>query len=413
MPVRPNQRRWRRIEKLFHAAAERPSADRRMFLEHACRGDRQLASEVQSLLEQRASNDRLLSTRPTCLVEGAAATSSQSWLGRTLGVYEVVSFIGAGGMGEVYRARDSRLGRNVALKLPPQAFSKDPDQLARFEQEAAVLASLNHPNIVTIYGVVESDGVRALILELIDGETLAERIAHGPIPVAEALAIARQIADALDCVHERRIIHRDLKPANIKVRRDGRVKILDFGLATAMETIPAVVKSRPFTTLETMPTGGGDVAGTAAYMSPEQVKGQPADKRNDIWAFGCVLYEMVTGCQAFRGHGIFETLIEVVMRNPDWNMLPANLSHGGRLLLKRCLNKDPRHRFRDIADVRLALDDVVESQIPVRGRSPGYDFDGCEPVASGHRSSAGFSDPRQRAGFPPARALHDAFRTAE
>ena len=225
--------------------------------------------------------------------------------GTRLGPYEILSALGAGGMGEVYRARDTKLNRAVAIKILPEAFAADPERIARFQREAKILASLNHPNIAHIHGLEESNGVRALVMELVEGEDLAQRIARGAIPVDEALPIAKQIADALEAAHEQGIIHRDLKPANIKVRPDGTVKVLDFGLAKAMEptgvAAPSVSQSPTITTPAM--TQAGMILGTAAYMSPEQARGKPVDKRADIWAFGCVLYEMLTGQRAFDGRG--------------------------------------------------------------------------------------------------------------
>src|SRR5678815_5292500 len=234
--------------------------------------------------------------------------------GTRLGPYEILSALGAGGMGEVYRARDTKLDRAVAIKILPEAFAADTDRIARFQREARTLASLNHPNIAHIHGLEESNGTRALVMELVEGEDLAQRIARGAIPVAEALPIAKQMADALEAAHEQGIIHRDLKPANIKVRPDGAVKVLDFGLAKAMEPTGAAspsVSQSPTITTPAM-TQAGVILGTAAYMSPEQARGMPVDRRADIWAFGCVLYEMFTGQRAFEGQGVSETLARVI-----------------------------------------------------------------------------------------------------
>src|SRR5712671_1659320 len=244
-----------------------------------------------------------------------------------LGVYEVTAPIGAGGMGEVYRARDTKLNRDVALKILPAAFASDPDRMARFQREAQTLAALNHPNVAHIHGLEESDGVRALVMELVEGEDLAQRIARGAIPIDEALPIAKQIAEALEAAHEQGIIHRDLKPANIKVRDDGTVKVLDFGLAKALDVVPAAgdLSDSPTMTSPAM-TGMGVILGTAAYMSPEQAKGKPADKRSDIWAFGCVLYEMLTGRRAFAGDDVSDVFASVLAREPDWTRLPLGFS---------------------------------------------------------------------------------------
>ena len=286
--------------------------------------------------------------------------------GTRLGPYEILSALGAGGMGEVYRARDTKLDRAVAIKILPEAFAADTERIARFQREAKTLASLNHPNIAHIHGLEESNGVRALVMELVEGEDLAQRIARGAIPVAEALPIAKQMADALEAAHEQGIIHRDLKPANIKVRPDGTVKVLDFGLAKAMEPTgvasPSVSQSPTITTPAM--TQAGMILGTAAYMSPEQARGKPVDKRADIWAFGCVLYEMLTGQRAFDGQGVSETLARVIEREPDWARLPATLSPALRTYIRRCLQKDPRQRVQAIGDVRLALEGAFETAVP-------------------------------------------------
>ena len=243
--------------------------------------------------------------------------------GRRLGAYQVQARIGVGGMGEVYRARDTKFGRDVAIKILPRHFTSDPDRLARFEREARVLASLNHPHIGAIYGFEDADGVRALVLELVEGETLADRIARGPIPLNDALTIARQIADALDAAHEKGIVHRDLKPANIKITPDGIVKVLDFGLAKAASGDAATADLTQSPTVTVGGTREGVILGTAAYMSPEQARGQTVDKRTDIWAFGCVLYEMLTGRAAFARDTLTDTLAAVVEGRPNWSLLSA------------------------------------------------------------------------------------------
>jgi serine/threonine-protein kinase len=279
--------------------------------------------------------------------------------GTRIGSYEVIESLGAGGMGEVYRARDSRLDRDVAIKFISEAFAHDTDRLARFDREAKTLAALNHPHIASIYGVEEVAGNRALILELIDGATLAERIAQGPIPMEEALTIAHQIIDALEAAHEAGIIHRDLKPANIKLRADGTVKVLDFGLAKlasepgATSVLGALSLSPTITTPAA--TGIGVLLGTAAYMAPEQARGRAVDKRADIWSFGCVLFEMLTGQRPFEGEDVTETVGAVIHKEPQWSALPANTPAPVRLVLRGCVEKNPKKRIRDIGDVRLAL----------------------------------------------------------
>src|SRR6185503_17692279 len=245
--------------------------------------------------------------------------------GTRLGPYEILSALGAGGMGEVYRARDTKLDRSVAIKILPEAFAADTERIARFQREAKTLASLNHPNIANIHGLEESNGVRALVMELVEGEDLSQRIARGPISIDEALSIAKQIAEALESAHEHGIIHRDLKPANIKLRDDGTVKVLDFGLAKAVEPMPSAanMSRSPTITSPAMMTGVGVLLGTAAYMAPEQARGKTVDKRADIWAFGCVLYEMVTGMRAFPGQDFTETIAAVVKDPPELMRVPA------------------------------------------------------------------------------------------
>jgi serine/threonine protein kinase len=279
--------------------------------------------------------------------------------GVRLGPYEVTALIGEGGMGKVWRARHVALKRDDALKVLPDAFASDPERLARFRREAQVLASLNHPNIANVHGLEQSDGVQALVMELVEGPTLADRIAQGPIPIDEALAIAKQIAEALEAAHEQNIIHRDLKPANIKLRSDGTVKVLDFGLPKALEPTSAAgvdATASPTITSPAIMTGVGMLLGTAAYMSPEQARGKAVDKRTDIWAFGCVLYEMVTGQRAFGGQEVSDTLAAILKERPDWNALPAELPRSVRVTLVRCLAKDTNKRWHHIADVRLEIE---------------------------------------------------------
>jgi eukaryotic-like serine/threonine-protein kinase len=288
--------------------------------------------------------------------------------GRRLGVYQLHERVGAGGMGEVYRARDTRLQRDVAVKILPEAFAADGTRRARFEREALVLASLNHPNIATIHGIEDEDGIHALVMELVDGETLADRIVRGPVPVSEALAIARQIADALDAAHERGIVHRDLKPANIKLTSSGLVKVLDFGLAKAAAEDDTGADTVQGTTVTVVATQAGHVVGTPAYMSPEQMRGQAVDKRTDIWAFGCVLYEMVTGRPAFARQTMSDTIAAVLDRDLDWDSVPPTAPATLWQLVRHCLAKDPRHRLRDIGDARLRIDDIVS--MPATAASP-------------------------------------------
>ncbi|HVH28778.1 MAG TPA: protein kinase [Vicinamibacterales bacterium] len=281
-------------------------------------------------------------------------------IGSRFGSYEVLSSLGQGGMGEVYRVRDTKLGRDVAIKIVSDGFGHDPERLARFQREAHLLASLNHPHIAAIYGLEESNGSQFLVLELVEGGTLAQRLKSRPLPVPEALSVARQIADALQAAHEKGIIHRDLKPANIAFTVDGQVKVLDFGLAKAVESESmADVANSPTMTLGG--TQAGVILGTAPYMAPEQAKGRPADKRSDIWALGCVLYEMLTGKRAFEGEDVSDTLAFVITKEPEWSALPADVPPAIRKVLRRCLEKDRKRRFADIADVRLDIEDALNA----------------------------------------------------
>jgi serine/threonine-protein kinase len=291
--------------------------------------------------------------------------------GTRIGPYEVISLVGVGGMGEVYRARDPRLQRDVALKILPAAFSADPDRIARFEREARTLAALNHPHIAGIYGFEESNGIRTLALEFVAGETLADRVTRGPIPLEEALSIARQIADALEAAHDQKIIHRDLKPANIKLRPDGTVKVLDFGLAKGLS--PAAASSTEATLAPTVSSPAmtrlGVVLGTAAYMSPEQARGQAADERSDVWAFGCVLYELLTGRRAFPGDDVTDTLAAVLRTEPDWVALPDGLPPAVQTLLRKCLEKDRRHRVANVSTAGFVIQELRDGSFSVASRN--------------------------------------------
>jgi serine/threonine protein kinase len=297
-------------------------------------------------------------------------------IGKTLSHYQITNLIGKGGMGEVYQAKDQRLGRDVAIKVLPEEFAKDTDRVARFQREAKLLASLNHPNIAAIYGLEESGGTNFLVLELVEGGTLADRIKQGPITVEEALKLALQIAEGLEAAHEKGVIHRDLKPANIKVTPDGKVKVLDFGLAKAFAGEQENLNLSNSPTLSNAATQQGLILGTAAYMSPEQARGKEVDRRADIWAFGCVLYEMLTGRAAFSGRDVTEILAAVIRAEPEWKSLPANLHWRLRELLERCLEKEAKDRYSGINDARVdiqkALSDpsgvLVQSRMAVRHR---------------------------------------------
>ncbi len=322
-----------------------------------------------------------------------AAESGDSLVGRQIGVYRLLALLGAGGMDEVYRAHDGRLGRDVALKILPAAFTTDPDRLARFKREARVLAALNHPNIGAIHGLEEQEGVRALVLELVEGETLADRIASahrtragGSVPLAEALAIAHQIAEALDAAHEKGIVHRDLKPANIKLTPNGTVKVLDFGLATVVP-VEDLARGSLMSTATIYDTRDGHILGTAAYMSPEQARGLPVDKRTDIWAFGCVLYEMLTGSAAFARDTLTDTLAAVVSGELDYTRLPDGVPPRVRRLLRRCVERDPRQRVRDIGDVQVELRDAQAEPV-VTGLPPARTVWGRFPIVVGVLSLA-------------------------
>ncbi len=279
--------------------------------------------------------------------------------GSKLGPYEILGLLGTGGMGEVYRGRDTKLGRDVALKVLPDAFARDAERMARFQREAKVLAALNHPNIAAIYGLEDSGATPALVMELIEGPTLASCIKSRTTPIDEALGIAKQICNGLEYAHERGIVHRDLKPSNVKMTNDGAVKILDFGLAKALNTNASTTDIENSPTTSQMVTEPGVLLGTAAYMSPEQAKGKAVDRGADIWAFGCVLYELLTGKGAFRGESTTDILAAVIRGEPDWSRLPSSTPPGVRVLLQRCFQKDPKQRLRDIGDARIELDDAL------------------------------------------------------
>jgi Tol biopolymer transport system component len=367
--------RRRRVEHVCDAALDRDPRERAAFVVAACGGDEALRREAEVLLAHaQAAEGFLAAPIGAVAAQVLGEEPVASLVGRRVGAYQIVSHLGTGGMGEVYRARDATLNRDIALKILPELVALDLDRLARFRREAQVLAALNHPNIAAIYGFEESNpspgpgqaAVRALVLELVEGPTLADRIAHGPIPVDEALPIARQIAEALEAAHEQGIIHRDLKPANIKVRADGRVKVLDFGLAKALE--PA--GSSPGTPQSPTITGVGVILGTAAYMSPEQARGKAVDKRADIWAFGCVVYEMLTGHRAFGGEDVAVTLACVVEREPDFDAFSPSVPARVRQALRVCLRKDPKQRAGDISDVRLVLEGAFEMPAPQTAAPP-------------------------------------------
>jgi len=356
-PGEPTVDRVQHIEEIFQEALQRDPAQRDAFVREACQGDVELHREVWSLV---VNHDEAGDAESWAAAAAARLIARQGSLepGTCLGPYRIERFLAAGGMGEVYRAHDTRLGREVALKILPDSFTHDPERLARFRREAHVLAALNHPHIGAIYGLEEAGGRQFLVLEFVDGETLADRLTRGRLPVDEALGAARQIADALEAAHEKGITHRDLKPANIALTSDGTVKVLDFGLAkaTEAEARPSVDRTTsPTITSPAMMTGVGVLLGTAAYMSPEQARGKAADKRSDVWAFGCVLYEMLTGKRAFEGDDVADTLAAVLRGEPDWDAVPADVPPYVRTLVRHCLEKNRAARIGDIAAARFVL----------------------------------------------------------
>ena len=366
--------RWGTIERLYLAALALPVGRRAAYLAEACAGDDVLRREIESLLAQDASAGGVLDGGAVALAAALTSDAGASSLtGRRIGTYQIVAQLGSGGMGQVYRARDTRLGRDVAIKMLPPAFMAHPDRLARFEREARVLASLNHPNIATIYGLEDGPAeagpnARAIVMELVEGETLADRIRRG-LQMGEALAIGRQIADALSAAHERGIVHRDLKPANVVITLAGVAKVLDFGLAKVDVPAggPAALTQSP--TITSGATEDGALLGTAAYMSPEQVRGHVVDKRTDIWALGCVVFEMLAGRSPFLRGTMADTLAAVLERDPDWEALPPPTPQPIVRLLRRCLDKNPARRLHDIGDARLELDDAHQPMPTTRGKS--------------------------------------------
>jgi Tol biopolymer transport system component len=359
---------WEQVALLHRAALQRGEGQRAAFLHDACAGDEDLRCEVESLLTYEGEAENFMEVPALDVVVKRLAESKALRMvqrsGTKLGPYEILAPLGAGGMGEVYRAHDSKLNRDVALKILPAMFTNDAERMARFRREAQVLASLNHPNIGSIYGLEDWNNLRVLVLELVEGPTLADRIAGGAIPLEEMLAIARQIAEGVAYAHEKGVIHRDLKPANIKITPEGNVKVLDFGLAKVLEG-PKNLDSdaSQFPNYDNPTTLEGMILGTAAYMSPEQAKGKPVDKRADIWAFGVVLYELLTGRHLFQRETASDTLAAVLKEEPDWNQIPAK----AQPLLRRCLEKDPKRRLRDIGDMHLLLE---TASVPVQTHRP-------------------------------------------
>ena len=355
---------WPRLKEAFDGARALALDARPAYLAEVCNGDETLRHEVELLL---AHNDQAASFLETPARPFDDSLVAKNLEGQRIGPYQVSALIGTGGMGEVYRAHDAKLGRDVAIKVLPPTFMADRERVARFDSEARMLAALNHPHIGAIYGLEEAGGMPALVLELVDGETLADRLRRGPVPTGDTLAIARQIADALDAAHRKRITHRDLKPANIKVTPDGLVKVLDFGLAKALAsdvTATQAISQSPTAAIDA--TRVGVILGTAAYMSPEQARGLPVDTRADIWSFGCVLYEMLTGRPPFTGQTVAETLAAILEREPDWKALPSSTPARIRELLRHCLQRDPALRVQNIAEARDVLDQAQRGSNPWR-----------------------------------------------
>jgi serine/threonine protein kinase len=347
--------RWRRVEALYHEMLAHPEDERAAALVAACPGEAALQAEVRSLLDQQEPVAGFLATPAMELAAALISHADPVLTGRRLGVFDVQGQLGIGGMGEVYRARDTRLGRDVAIKILPRAFTGDPDRLARFDSEARLLASLNHPHIGALYGLEEADGVTALVMELVEGEDLSQRLARGAIPMHDALPIARQIADALAAAHEQGIIHRDLKPANIKVRPDGTIKVLDFGLAK--HAVHAAGRTdTPALTATDGRTEPGRIIGTVSYMSPEQAEAKHLDLRSDVFAFGVVFYEMLAGRHPFQGETPLATLAAILQATPE-PLRPhgKRVPEGVEQIIRRCLAKNPEARYRSASEIHQAL----------------------------------------------------------
>ncbi len=356
---------------------ERPLDERHAFLASAAADDEELRREVQSLLAADASEAAFLDCIPRAISAAAGLSGRAEAIlaeGTRVGPYEIVTPLAAGAMGEVYRARDTKLHREVALKILPPRFAGDPDRLARFAREAQVLAALNHPNIAAIYGFEDSSPVHALVLEMVDGPTLADRIKGGPLPTSEAIITGGQIAGALEAAHRQGIVHRDLKPANIKVGRNGAVKVLDFGLAKVWERAAGAGPRASFTVPTLTAVQTHTLLGTPAYMSPEQARGDIVDARTDVWSFGCVLFEMLTGRRAFGGDTLHDAIANVLQREVEWDAFPASTPAPLRALVRRCLEKDVNRRRPDIGEARLALDNLLAGEPApsrARGGAPG------------------------------------------
>jgi serine/threonine protein kinase len=362
--VTDKAKRWRQIEEICDVALQRLPSERAAFLRDACPNDDELRHDVEAILANTSRAEVFLEQPVAAVAAQVIETSANAVLtGCRLNALVIGPLIGAGGMGHVYRARDTELHRDVAVKVLPAEFAHDPDRLARFAREARVLATLNHPNIAQIHGVQNTADATAIVMELVEGETLADRVARGPIPVDEALPMARQIAEALEAAHEEGVIHRDLKPANIRVRTDGTVKVLDFGLAKPIHHRADHAEGRMISAaLSTTP---GMILGTAAYMAPEQARQKPIDRRVDIWAFGCVVFEMLTAQPAFTGDTPSDVLVRVIEHEPRWEALPVTTPAAIRRLLRRCLEKSAKQRLDSAAAARLEIDEAEREADPV------------------------------------------------
>ncbi len=358
-----NPDRWRRIEEIYNAALDLEPGRRDAHLAEACADDESLRNEIESLLREGSESKEImkgpaLEFAAKALAEDGASLTPADLIGRSVSHYRIFEKIGEGGMGEVFLAEDTNLNRRVAIKVLSDRFAHDSERLARFRREAELLASLNHPNIAAIYGLEESNGKRFIVMELVEGQTLAQRLLKGPLPVGDAQEVCRHIAEGLEAAHEKGVIHRDLKPGNVMITADEKVKILDFGLAKALIAESAAAASQAVSETMTRP---GTILGTAAYMSPEQARGLPVDRRTDIWSFGCVLYEMLTGRRAFQGETVSDTIASILNQEPDWRYLPSNVSPNLRRVLERCLCKNLHHRIHDISDVRIDLEEILNS----------------------------------------------------
>ncbi len=360
--------RWRKIRRICEDALERKGPDREAFLAGACAGDEQLRAEVDSFMSGAAGKEGFIETpaieiAAKGIAEREVREAAPDLTGETFLHYRITEKIGAGGMGEVYRARDDRLKRDIAVKILPDVFTDDPDRLARFDREATLLASLNHPNVGSIYGIEQVGTKRFLVLELVEGETLAQRLTSGPMPLEAALHISRQIADGLQAAHGKGIIHRDLKPENVKVTPEGRVKILDFGLAKAIGGIEKQPDASPATALTGTATSAWHIVGTPGYMSPEQARGTDVDQRADVWAFGCLLFELLSGKRAFQGESVSDTISAILQSEPEWQTLPPGTPSRIRELMRQCLQKDANRRPNGAKAVAAIIEEVQ------RGRS--------------------------------------------